>query len=170
MKSFHNALLLIVMLLSGTLRLAAQDSGYMMIKSNINGNLGADVGISLTGHIGVKAGMMVDLYRPDTDDGSYKDSLGHKYRLSYTAGPYFKLSEYFAISVSAGYGEIGTYGYNSLTDQYGISGKINGLELGLQLQINLNDVMFEVGYGTLPKSFGLERAFTDISFGIGMLF
>lgn len=149
---------------------SAQDSGYFLMKSNLNVNLGFDVGIGINDVIGAKAGMIADIYRPDSKTGSFEESLGRKYRLSYTAGPYFRITDCFAVSASVGYGEIGTYGYNSQTDQYGIAGKIKGLELGLQLQFMLDGMIFELGYGTLPVSFGLGRPFTDISFGVGTTF
>lgn len=170
MKRIIRILVVAVISLAGAANAAAQDSGYMILKSNISGNLGFDMGYTINDLVGVKAGMMVDLYRPDTESGSYVDSMGHKYRLSYTAGPYFRITDWFNASVSAGYGEIGTYGYSEQLKEYGISGKIKGFEAGVQLQFILDEYMFEIGYGTLPISFALNRPFTDISFGVGMVF
>lgn len=170
MKSFLKILLTAVIAFAGLVQASAQDSGYFLMKSNINGNLGFDMGVGITDVFGAKAGMMADIYRPDSETGSYDESLGRKYRLSYTAGPYVKINHCFSVSASAGYGEIGTYGYNALTDQYGIAGKIKGLEIGLQLQFRTEGVILELGYGTLPISFGLGRPFTDISFGVGATF
>ena len=170
MKRIIRMLIVAVISLTGAANAAAQDSGYVLLKSNISGNLGFDLGYTINDLIGVKAGMMVDLYRPDSDSGSYEDSIGRKYRLSYTAGPYFRITDWFNASVSAGYGEIGTYGYSEQLKEYGISGKIKGFEAGVQLQFLLGEYMFEIGYGTLPISFALNRPFTDITFGIGMAF
>lgn len=170
MKRLLKVVLTAVILITGVNQAAAQNGGYFLVKSNINANMGFDLGISLNDLIGVKAGMMVDIYRPDLDGGSYEKALGHKYRLSYTAGPYIMLNDWFSISAAAGYGEIGTYGYSEWMDMYGISGKIKGLEVGLQLQFTIDGMFIELGYGTLPGSFSLGRPFHDITFGIGSAF
>lgn len=170
MKRLLKILLTAVIMIIGVNQAAAQGGGYFLIKSNISANMGFDMGIDLNDFIGVKAGMMVDIYRPDLDGGSYEEAFGHKYRLSYTAGPYVMINEWFSISASAGYGEIGTYGYSESLDMYGISGKIKGLEVGLQFQFDVDGFFIELGYGTLPKSFSFGRPFHDITIGIGATF
>ena len=82
MKRLLKVVLTAVILITGVNQAAAQNGGYFLVKSNINANMGFDLGISLNDLIGVKAGMMVDIYRPDLDGGSYEKALGHKYRLS----------------------------------------------------------------------------------------
>lgn len=170
MKRLIRTLLTVVIAIAAMANASAQEAGYVMVKSNINIDLGFDVGFRINDALGVKAGMIADTYRPDSENGSFDESLGHKYRLSYTAGPYFNINDKFHISASAGYGEVGTYGYNALTDQYGIAGKIKGLEIGAHLMLMTDGMVFQLGYGTLPRSFGLGRPFVEISFGVGATF
>lgn len=151
---------------------AAQTGYWGQVKADVYGDWGFDVGVSFSDKFGVRAGMMTDFDRIEIGDGkdfnAFNEVLGNNYRLSYSAGPMFRLIKWFWICATAGYGEIGTYAYNSLNDVYGISGKIRGLEAGIQLQFRYKSITFEVGYGTITKSFSVGRPYHDISFGIGM--
>lgn len=150
----------------------AQSGYFGQAKANIYGDWGFDVGVSFTDNFGVRAGLMTDMDRIDVGDGKdtkiFEEVLGNNYRLSYSAGPMFRLAKWMWVSATAGYGEIGTYAYNSMNDLYGISGKIKGLEAGFQIQFRLSSMTLEVGYCTLTDSFALGRPYHDISFGIGV--
>lgn len=151
---------------------SAQMGYWGQIKTNIYGDLGADVGVSFSDRFAFRLGLMTDLDRMEVGNGknidAYKKVSGNNYRLSYSAGPMMRLVDWLWISATAGYGETGTYAYDSLQNLYGISGKISGFETGLQLQLRFGTVSLEVGYGTIIKSFSLGRPYHDISFGIGI--
>lgn len=150
----------------------AQKGFFGQIKADIHGDWGIDLGVSLTERFGLRAGMMTDMDRISLDNGkniqAFNKAIGNNYRLSYSIGPMLKMTDWLWISATAGYGEIGTYAYNSLSDAYGISGKIKGLEAGFQLQFRLSSFSLEIGYGTLTNSFTLGRPYHDITFGIGV--
>lgn len=150
----------------------AQTGFFGQARFNRYGDWGIDVGANFTKVLGIRAGIMTDIDRIGIKDGrdvnAYKEVLGNNYRLSYSIGPMVRCADWLWVSATAGYGEIGTYAYNSLTDVYGISGKIKGLEAGFQLQFRLSVMTFELGYGTIAKSFSLGKPYHDITFGIGI--
>ena len=174
MKRLLGTLLLMLVMAVWSDKACSQDSGSLMIKSNTRLDLGCDIGVNFSERFGVKVGMMSDLYHPMGEDHEiiqeYKEALGEKYRLSYTAGPTVKLVDWLWLSGSIGYGEYGTYGYSNRLEKYGISGKIKGLEAGAQLRFVFGLFSIEVGYGTIPKGFSLNNPLHDISFGLGVNF
>lgn len=174
MKKLYGTIIFMLVMIMGARQANAQNVGwYGLIKSNINKDLGFDLGVTFADRFGVKVGIMSDIYRPIGNDDSikkYKEAIGKKYRLSYTAGPTVKVIDCLWISASIGYGEYGTYAYSKELDMYGISGKIKGLETGLQLRFSLNMCDVEVGYGTIPKGFSLKKPMHDITLGFGVHF
>lgn len=173
-RLFGTILLVLVMAVSAGKASAQTVGGYFSVKSNIRLDLGFDIGVTFKDRFGIKAGMMSDIYHPYGDENEvlqdYKDAVGKKYRLSYTAGPMVRLVDWLWLSAVVGYGEYGTYGYSDRLEMYGISGKIKGLEAGAQLRFVFGNYSLEVGYGTIPKGFSLGNPLHDISFGIGMNF
>jgi len=151
---------------------SGQNGMFWQIKADIHGDWGFDFGVSLNERFGLRAGLMTDTDRVSLDNGkniaAFKEALGNNYRLSYSLGPMIKMTDYLCVSATAGYGEIGIYAYNALSDAYGISGKIKGLEAGLQLQFRLSTFVLEIGYVILPNSFAIGRPYQDITFGIGV--
>lgn len=173
MKRFLGVVLLLV-LLSGTEKMQAKvfQSYYGLVKANLHLAMGADVGFVIVDRFAVQVGMLADISRPSGNDADkiakYKEVLGDKYRLSYTAGPSVKLVDWLWLTVVAGYGEAGVYGYSERLDKYGISGKVKGLEAGIQLRFVMKNCTVGVGYNTIPKGFSLHRPLHDVSFGIGI--
>lgn len=173
MKRIIKILFLSVLILTCNVIVSFAQGGFWgQVRTNIHGDWGFDLGVSLTEGFGLRAGMMTDFDRKEVkkadDIVAFKKVLGNNYRLSYSIGPMVKIANWLWLSATAGYGEIGTYAYNSLSDVYGISGKIKGLEVGLQLQFRLKLLALEIGYGTLPNSFALGRPYHDVTFGLGI--
>lgn len=175
MKRIFGTMLLMLLMAVGAHKASAQEvSGYGVIKANIRMDLGIDVGITLADRFAVQVGMMSDINRPMGEEHEilqeYKEAVGSKYRLSYTAGPAVKLADWLWLGASVGYGEYGVYGYSDRLEMYGISGKVKGLEAGGQLRFILGMYSLQLGYSTIPKGFSLNKPFHDISFGVGMNF
>lgn len=175
MKRLFGTVMLILVLSVCAGKTDAQNvSGYFSVKANLQMDLGCDIGVTFMDRFGIKVGMMSDIYHPHGDENQilqdYKDAVGKKYRLSYTAGPMVRLVDWLWLSAVVGYGEYGTYGYSDRLEMYGISGKIKGLEAGAQLRFVFGSYCVEVGYGTIPKGFSLNRPLHDVSVGIGVNF
>lgn len=171
-KIFRKILISVITIICCHIVSYGQNSSFGQIKAGIHGDFGFDLGVSLTERFSLRAGLMTDMDRVSLENGkniaAFEKVLGNNYRLTYSFGPMVKITDWFWVSATAGYGEIGTYAYNSITDTYGISGKIKGLEAGLQFQFRLSKMCFEVGYGTLPNSFVLGQQYHDLTFGIGI--
>lgn len=175
MKKLYRIISLTVILMCISANMAsAQVSGFWVVKTNLNLDLGADLGVTFNDRFGVKVGMMSDIWHPTGDDSEitkkYEEAMGKDYRLSYTLGPMAKVTDWMWVSVTAGYGEYGFYDYSNRLEMYGIREKIKGLEVGLQLNFDIGDCFILAGYGTVPKGFSLDRPLHDISIGIGMSF
>lgn len=149
--------------------------GFVVAKLNTEGHWGLDGAVTFYDRYGVRFGFMSDFYHPFGSGEKYHQNfdkvLGKGYRLSYTVGPTVKALDWLWFGASVGYGEYGTYSYSTMLNKYGISEKVKGLELGLLVRYVYQDcVVLEVGYGTIPTGFKLDRPLHDISFGIGFCF
>ena len=175
MKRIFGTILLMLVMTVGADKVKAQNiGGYAAVKANINMNLGFDLGVTFADRIAVQAGMMSDIYHPTGEEyeilQDYEEALGKKYRLSYTVGPSVKLVDWLWLGASVGYGEYGVYGYSNRLEKYGITGKVKGLEAGAHFRFVFGMYSVQLGYGTVPKGFSLNKPFHDISFGVGMNF
>ena len=148
----------------------AQLNGLASVKFNTRGEIGFDAGLLFQETWGLKIGTMTDMHAEKSSENGYSESLGKNYRRSYTGGAHIKTIDWLWLGMNMGYGEYGTYGYRAEDDLYGVSGKVKGFEIGVQLEFHLSLCVLEIGYGTIPKGFSIQRPFNDIVFGIGYLF
>ena len=170
MKRIISIIALAVSLLLYSHEANAQLNGLATIKLNTVGEMGFDAGIIFQEKWGLKIGTMADLNAEKSSENRYKESIGKGYRRSYTGGGLIKVHDLVWLGMNMGYGEYGTYGYRESDDLYGVSGKVKGFEVGAQMQFYLDTCILEIGYGTIPKGFSIERPFNDIVLGIGFRF
>lgn len=125
--------------------------------------------------MGIKLRFETDLYHPFSSSDTYEqeviESLGSKYRVSYTGGFMYNPYRFLWLAIDAGYGEYGTYGQTLDGKTYGVLNKIKGAEVGVDVMAFIYSSLYiSLGYSTILSTNSLQERYNGIKIGVGILF
>ena len=109
-------------------------------------------------------------YEDDLKKGDYSKHLGERYHLVYGLGFMYNVSDPLWLSVNAGYGWAGKYGWDRNREVAGSIGTVQGLDVGVELRYDLSDYYFSVGYETIPAGFAVSKPVNIVSLAVGISF
>lgn len=164
--------LLIVLFLAVGTWAYAQD-GNVFLGFRFAQDMGVELGVLKDG-IGYKAIASCDYelwsYADDVKKGEYSKHLGERYHLMYGAGFLMRVADPVWVSLNAGYGWAGKYGWDRDREIAGSISTVKGLDVGIEVRCNIDVYYLSLGYETIPAGFRINKPVNIVTLAAGFTF